>query len=78
MTGQEIIVKHPDGTRLILMPHPQPIFDDSGTMIGAINMLIDVTEQRRAEKHALLAAIVSSSENAIFSLDTRWDDYLVE
>ena len=79
VTGQEIIIERPDGTRVNVMPHPQPIFDDSGTMIGAINMLIDVTEQRRAEKdRALLAAIVSSSEDAIFSHDTRWNDYLVE
>ncbi len=68
VAGQEIVIERPDGTRLNVMPHPQPLFDDSGKIVGAINMLLDVTEQRRAEgDRSLLAASVSSSEDAIIS-----------
>lgn len=47
--GEEILVARPDGAIRNVVPHPQPIFDDSGKMIGAINMLIDVTDIKRTE-----------------------------
>jgi PAS domain S-box-containing protein len=47
--GYEIIVERPDGVRRHVMPHPQPIFDESGHLTGAMNMLVDITESRRAE-----------------------------
>ena len=47
--GEEIIVERPDGTRSFLLVHPQPEFGLSGELTGAINMLIDVTEIRKAE-----------------------------
>jgi PAS domain S-box-containing protein len=42
--GREILVVRPDGTLRNVAPHPQPIFDESGNMTGAINMLIDITD----------------------------------
>ena len=58
----------PDGTRVHFMPYPTPIKDASGKVIGAVNMLVDITEQKRAEEaQARLAAIVGSSADAIFS-----------
>src|SRR5205823_15040948 len=45
-----------------------PIKDANGKVIGAVNMLVDITEQKRAEEaQARLAAIVASSVDAIFS-----------
>jgi PAS domain S-box-containing protein len=68
VTGHEIVIERPDGTRVNVLPHPRPIYDDAGRMVGAINMLIDVTDQRMAEgDRGLLAAIVSSSDDAIIS-----------
>jgi PAS domain S-box-containing protein len=48
--GEEILVMRPDGSLRNVAPHPQPLFDDSGSMIGAINMLIDVTELKHTER----------------------------
>jgi PAS domain S-box-containing protein len=48
--GEEILVVRPDGSIRNVAPHPQPIFDDSGTMTGAINMLIDITRIKQTEK----------------------------
>jgi PAS domain S-box-containing protein len=48
--GEEIVVVRPDGSLRNVAPHPQPLFDDSGTMIGAINMLIDVTDLKHTER----------------------------
>jgi PAS domain S-box-containing protein len=72
--GEEIIVERPDGVRRRIRPHPEPIRDASGAVVGAVNMLIDVTEQRQLEEaQARLAAIVECSDDAIVSktLDGR-------
>jgi PAS domain S-box-containing protein len=47
--GKEIQIVRPDGSIRIVNPHPQPILDDNGEMVGALNMLIDVTEVKKAE-----------------------------
>ncbi|MDB5088937.1 MAG: domain S-box protein [Mucilaginibacter sp.] len=66
--GEEIIIQRPDGTKLNVLPYPVPTFNDAGELIGAVNTLIDVTEQRNSEgKQAMLAAIIESSEDAIVS-----------
>ena len=45
-------------------------FDASGKLTGAVNMLVDITERKRAEALAeRLAAIVESSDDAIVSKD---------
>jgi len=66
--GIEAIAERPDGTRVRFLPYPTPLRDSSGRIAGAINLLIDVTEQRRLEVDtARLAAIVASSDDAIVS-----------
>ncbi|MCW3467321.1 PAS domain S-box protein [Chitinophaga nivalis] len=68
VTGEEIIIEKPDGTRRHILPNPQPIFDKNGQFQGAINMLVDITTQKAdKEKAELLAAIVESSGDAIVS-----------
>jgi PAS domain S-box-containing protein len=49
VTGYEIIIERPDGTRRHIMPHPQPIFDASGNLTGAMNMLVDITPLKVSE-----------------------------
>ncbi|MFY9986485.1 MAG: ATP-binding protein [Chthoniobacterales bacterium] len=49
-TGCEIIVQRPDGERLNVLAYASPIHDKSGKLIGAVNVLFDITEQKRAEE----------------------------
>jgi PAS domain S-box-containing protein len=50
------------------VPYPTPIFDRGGNLVGAVNMLLDVTERHEAElQSAMLANIVASSDDAIIS-----------
>lgn len=82
--GMEAVAERPDGTRVPFIPYPTPLFDASGRLIGAVNMLVDITERHRAEQQSLadaeerargeqaaqrLAAIVESSADAIVAKD---------
>jgi PAS domain S-box-containing protein len=48
--GAEAIAERPDGTRVPFIPFPTPLFDTSGALIGGVNMLVDITERKQAEK----------------------------
>ena len=52
--GVEAVAERPDGTRVPFMPYPTPLHDASGRLIGAVNMLLDLTETqaRRARRAA--------------------------
>ena len=68
--GVEAIAERPDGTRIPFVPHPTPIYDASGALMGAVNMLLDISERKVGEHAAQhLAAIVESSDDAIISKD---------
>ena len=47
--GVEAIAERPDGTFVPFIPYPTPLHDADGTLIGAINMLVDITERKQAE-----------------------------
>ena len=68
--GMEAIAERPDGTRVHFITHPTPLFDASGNLIGAVNMLVDITERKHVEEVGQrLSAIVESSDDA-FSVRT--------
>lgn len=77
--GMEAIAERPDGTRVPFVPFPTPIHDASGTLIGAVNMLVDITDRKQTDVQALrLASIVETSTDAIISKDingiiTSWN-----
>jgi PAS domain S-box-containing protein len=47
--GAEAVAERPDGTRVPFIPYPTPLHDADGKLIGAINMLVDITERKQAE-----------------------------
>jgi PAS domain S-box-containing protein len=66
--GVEAILERPDGTRVLFLPYPTPLRDPSGLLIGAVNMLVDLTDRKAAENdRAYFAAIIESSDDAIVS-----------
>lgn len=46
--GIEAIAERPDGSRVRFIPFPTLLYAEDGTLQGAINMLIDVTDRHRA------------------------------
>ena len=66
--GVHAVLERPDGTLVPFMPFPTPLFNQAGELVGAVNLLLDLTDQRRDEEiEARLASIVASSEDAIIS-----------
>jgi PAS domain S-box-containing protein len=48
--GVAAVAERPDGTRVLFMPYPTPIISMDGTLLGAVNILLDITDQRQAEE----------------------------
>lgn len=66
--GAEAIAERSDGVKVPFLAYPTPLRGASGKLTGAVNMLVDITERKRAEALAQrLAAIVESSDDAIVS-----------
>ena len=83
--GMEAVAQRPDGTLVPFIPYPTPLHDGTGRTIGAVNMLVDITERKRAEEQqallvrelhhrvrntlATVQAIMSSTAHACASID---------
>jgi PAS domain S-box-containing protein len=66
--GVEAICQRPDGSRVAFLPYPTPLYDEDGGFVGAVDMLVETADRRRADEYAYrLASIVESSDDAIAS-----------
>ncbi len=54
--GTEAIAERPDGTRVSFIPYPTPLRDGSGALIGAVNMLVDITDRKQFEERVMMLA----------------------
>jgi PAS domain S-box-containing protein len=48
--GAEAVAERPDGTRVPFIPFPTPLKDEFGNVVGAVNMLVDISERKLAEE----------------------------
>jgi PAS domain S-box-containing protein len=68
--GVEIVIERPDGTRSSVLPSPTPILDSYGRLVGAINVLFDITNRKKEEDRlALYAEIFANSKDGIAIID---------
>jgi PAS domain S-box-containing protein len=76
--GAEAIAQRKDGTLVRFLAYPTPLYD-RGELIGAVDMLVEVTEREQSAYFAQrLATIVECSQDAIISKDlsgtiTTWN-----
>jgi PAS domain S-box-containing protein len=61
--GREIVVERPDGERRTVLAHANPFRDERGNLTGAVNVLVDITDRKRAE-------------DALREADRRKDEFL--
>jgi signal transduction histidine kinase len=59
--GQEILAERPNGDRVWLLPYPTLLHDSSGRFVGAVNVLVDITELKNAQD-ALKVALVAKDD----------------
>jgi two-component sensor histidine kinase len=52
--GMEAIAERPDGTRVPFVPYPTPLHDEAGELVGAVNMLVDISARKQAEERQAL------------------------
>lgn len=63
--GEVAIALRPDGVRKAFMPYPTPILGDDGELVGALNMLVDVSKEQagalaeQADRCRRLASAIS-------------------
>jgi PAS domain S-box-containing protein len=68
----EAVAERPDGTRIPFIPYPTPLRDSSGALIGAVNMLVDISERKSAEtrQKALLAELDHRVKNTLATVQS--------
>src|SRR3954468_13222199 len=69
--GYEAIAERPDGSRVSFVPYPTPLHDASGTLVGAVNVLVDVTQRRDAEEALRLSDAVKDEFLGLVSHELR-------
>jgi PAS domain S-box-containing protein len=79
--GLEAVAERPDGSRVAFTPYPTPLHDKAGKLVGAVNVLVDITERREAEKslRALeekFRLLFDNSAEALFLVGRAEDDVI--
>src|SRR5262245_57636933 len=64
----EIMAERPDGKLVPVMPFLTPLFDENGTMVGALNVLVDISKLKAVE-HA--AARRADEQSALYQFTDR-------
>jgi PAS domain S-box-containing protein len=70
--GGEAIAIRPDGTEVPFIPYPTPLRDADGRLVGAVNMLVDITDRKRAEEtqRTLLAELNHRVKNTLATVQS--------
>jgi len=64
---REAIIERTDGTRRHVIANPRPLLDDQGRLVGAINLLVDITALKEGEsrKDEFLATLSHELRNPL-------------
>jgi len=48
--GREAVLERTDGTRVPIIPFPTPLRDSTGAVVGVVNMTVDISELKQAQR----------------------------
>jgi len=70
MRAMEAVLNRPDGSCVPVLRHATPLFDADGRLIGAVDMLIDITERKQAKEdlRVLLCELNHRVKNTLASV----------
>lgn len=68
--GAEAVAERPNGTRVPFIPYPTPLRDGAGALVGAVNVLVDISGRKAAEaalagSEACLRAVFETTPECI-------------
>jgi PAS domain-containing protein len=50
LRGAYAVAERPDGTKVRFTPFPTPLYDQAGALIGAVNILLDISDSRQIDE----------------------------
>ena len=65
LRGVEAVAERPDGSRVAFTPHPTILRDPDGAVVGAVNVLVDITDRARVEESLRATAEALRASNAV-------------
>jgi PAS domain S-box-containing protein len=63
--GSSAYAERPDGRRVAFEPYPTPLRNPEGELVGAVNVLVDVTERLAGEEALLESTRALAASNAV-------------
>ena len=60
--NKEVVIERPDGKRVTVLSNVAPLLDEEGNMIGALDVLQDITDRRWSEDARRVAERLSASK----------------
>ena len=63
--GEEAVAERPDGTRIPFKAYPTPMFNGAGELMGAINLLMEISDQKRLQAEARRVREILQRNNRI-------------
>ena len=75
---RKVVVEHPDGSIVTALVNIEPLFDDAGTLVGAVNCFQDITaltkaNERIREGEQRLRDILNALPVAVYTIDVDGD-----
>ncbi len=67
--GQEMLIESVSGGYSHVVVYPEPLYDPKGKLLGALNLLVDITRRKQVEKQLLQSNLVVENSPVILF---RW------
>lgn len=65
LRGVEAVAERPDGSRVAFTPYPTVLRDPDGSLVGAVNVLVDISDRKKAEDAVRATAEALRASNAV-------------